>query len=282
MTYSLGFNDGYCGGILVSTTGKPEGPYTDTTTSKLVDNIDGSLFQDDDGTVYYIYDEGLIAPLKDDLSGFAGEFTPLLAADGLPVGFEGCYIFKHNGRYYLTAATYNQSYNEDGKLITTYDSMIAVSDSLYGPYSDTRLLLRDGGHNNLFCDANGNLYTTLFSPNGTMGFSCQPAILRLKEDERGILSVEVPVNESIEVEENGIFRYIFDATGLPSLSLSIQTRRPLDVYINGVYAFTARPSSIAMIYTVKGEALAALVSGWNRITFSDTRNADLQYSLIGQ
>lgn len=280
MTYSLGFNDGYCGGILVSTTGKPEGPYTDTTTSKLVDNIDGSLFQDDDGTVYYIYDEGLIAPLKDDLSGFAGEFTPLLAADGLPVGFEGCYIFKHDGRYYLTAATYNQSYNADGKLITTYDSMIAVSDSLYGPYSDTRLLLRDGGHNNLFCDKKGNLYTTLFSPNGAQGFSCQPAIVRLKEDERGILSVAVPKTETVEVAENGVFRYIYGEGDIPSLSVSIKTRRPLDVYINGVYAFTARPSSVAMTYTISGDALAALVSGLNRISFSDTRNADLAYDLV--
>ena len=189
MTYTMGFWDAMSCGILVSTTGRPEGPYTDTSDSRLVDNLDGSLFVEDDGTVYFIYKDGLIAPLNEDLSGFAGGFQQLLAADGLPVGFEGCSIFKHNGKYYLTAATYNQSYDENGNLVTTYDSMIAVSDTLMGPYSETRLLLRNGGHNNLFADKDGNVWNTLFAPTGTLGFSCQPAIVRLTEDERGILTV---------------------------------------------------------------------------------------------
>ncbi len=122
--------------------------------------------------------------------GFAGDFTSLYAADGLPVGFEGCSILKHNGKYYLTAATYNQSYDASGRLITTYDSMIAVSDNLMDPYSETRLLLRNGGHNNLFVDKDGTVWTTLFAPTGDLGFNCQPAIVPLTEDERGILSVE--------------------------------------------------------------------------------------------
>lgn len=195
MTYSMGFWDGFSGGVLVSTTGKPEGPYVDTSERRLVDNIDGSLFTDDDGTTYFIYKDGLIAPMKEDLSGFTGKFKPLYAADGLPVGFEGCSILKHNGKYYLTAATYNQSYDENGNLITTYDSMIAVSDSLYGPYSETRLLLRNGGHNNLFVDREGNVWTTLFAPSGNLGFNCKPAIVKLTEDERGILSVSAPDSE---------------------------------------------------------------------------------------
>ena len=189
MTYSLGFSSGFCGGILVSTTGRPEGPYTDTAHSKLVDNIDGSLFRDDDGTVYYIYKDGLIATMNEDLTGFTSEFKPLYGADGLPVGFEGCYILKRKGKYYLTAATYNQSYDPDGRIVTTYDSMIAVSDHVFGPYSDTRLLMRNGGHNNLFEDREGHVWTTLFAPSGDLGFHCMPAIQVLQEDERGILSI---------------------------------------------------------------------------------------------
>ena len=189
MTYSLGFSSGFCGGILVSTTGRPEGPYTDTAHSKLVDNIDGSLFRDDDGTVYYIYKDGLIATMNEELTGFTSEFKPLYGADGLPVGFEGCYILKRKGKYYLTAATYNQSYDPDGRIVTTYDSMIAVSDHVFGPYSDTRLLMRNGGHNNLFEDREGHVWTTLFAPSGDLGFHCMPAIQVLQEDERGILSV---------------------------------------------------------------------------------------------
>ena len=190
MTYTMGFWDAMSCGILVSTTGRPEGPYTDTSTERLVDSLDGSLFVEDDGTVYFIYKDGMIAPLNEDLSGFAGDFKPLYAADGLPVGFEGCSILKHNGKYYLTAATYNQSYDANGRIITTYDSMIAVSDNLMGPYSETRLLLRNGGHNNLFVDKEGKVWTTLFAPTGDLGFTCKPALVRLTEDERGILSVE--------------------------------------------------------------------------------------------
>ena len=189
MTYTMGFWDAMSCGILVSTTGRPEGPYTDTSANRLVDSLDGSLFVEDDGTAYFIYKDGLIAPLNEDLSGFAGDFTPLYAADGLPVGFEGCSILKHNRKYYLTAATYNQSYDPDGNIITTYDSMIAVSDNLMGPYSETRLLLRNGGHNNLFVDKEGRVWTTLFAPTGDLGFNCQPAIVPLTEDERGILTV---------------------------------------------------------------------------------------------
>lgn len=196
LTYSMGFNDGYCGGILISTSGKPEGPYTDTSTKKLVDNIDASLFTDDDGTTYLIYKDGLIAPLNEDLSAFTAPFKPIYAADGLPVGFEGCSIFKHNGKYYLTAATYNLAYDQYGNLLTTYDSMIAISDNLYGPYSETRLLLRNGGHNNLFVDKDGNVWTTLFAPTGRHGFYCKPAIVKLNEDERGILSVPAPDGEN--------------------------------------------------------------------------------------
>ena len=190
MTYTMGFWDAMSCGILVSTTGRPEGPYTDTADQRLVDNLDGSLFVEDDGTVYFIYKDGMIAPLNEDLSGFAGGFKSLYAADGLPVGFEGCSILKHNGKYYLTAATYNQSYDASGNLITTYDSMIAVSDNLMGPYSETRLLLRNGGHNNLFVDKHGKVWTTLFAPTGDLGFNCKPALVRLVEDERGILTVD--------------------------------------------------------------------------------------------
>jgi hypothetical protein len=70
--------------------------------------------------------------------------------------------------------------------------MIAVSDTVYGPYSETRLLMRNGGHNNLFVDKDGRVLTTLFAPTGTHGFNCQPAIQVLREDERGILSVAAP------------------------------------------------------------------------------------------
>jgi hypothetical protein len=60
-------------GILKSTTGKPEGPYVNALANdaKLEGDIDASLFEDDDGTVYLVYGGGLIARMKDDMSGLA-------------------------------------------------------------------------------------------------------------------------------------------------------------------------------------------------------------------
>ena len=63
------------------------------------------------------------------------------------------------------------------------------------------------------------------------------------------------------------------------MNVHITTRRPLEVYINGVYAFTAEPSLNPFWYAVTGKARAALVSGLNRISFSNTRRADLTYTL---
>ena len=110
--------------ILKSTTGKPEGPYIHATDPEkpLVGGvgptkdsflIDPTLFEDDDGKVYFTYGPAkIIARMKDDLSDFAEPPREVHLADrtedpstrrdvGNDIGFEGATLFKANGKYYL-------------------------------------------------------------------------------------------------------------------------------------------------------------------------------------
>ncbi len=210
IVYSMGFHDGYRGGILESTTGLVTGPYVDTSEHPPADNIDLSLFEDTDGSVYLLWKDGLIARLNEDMSALAESPRSLLAADGLPVGFEGTSIVRYRGLYYLSGATYNIEILPDGSASITYDSMVAVSDTLYGPYSTNRLLLRNGGHNNLFVDYDGHIWTTLFAPTGNVGFSCQPALVRLRADARGVLTPALTASGNVEVAENGTFEWLVE------------------------------------------------------------------------
>ena len=70
IAYSIPLGVG--GGLLKSTTGKPEGPYESVWKERpLVHAIDLALFEDDDGKVYLIWADGQIAQLNDDLTAFA-------------------------------------------------------------------------------------------------------------------------------------------------------------------------------------------------------------------
>lgn len=66
-------------GLLKSTTGKPEGPYVDL---GQITSQDGSpsMFEDQDGTVYWIWGSGNIAPMKADCTAIAGEPRLLISA----------------------------------------------------------------------------------------------------------------------------------------------------------------------------------------------------------
>ena len=66
--------------VLRSTTGKPEGPYVNIEGNKdkaLYPNIDGSLFEDTDGTVYFVGHNHYIAKMKPDMSDIAEDFVKM-------------------------------------------------------------------------------------------------------------------------------------------------------------------------------------------------------------
>ena len=118
--------------------------------------LDASLFEDDDGKVYFLYGGSTIARMKDDMSGLAENFRELHTETGGRIGFEGIYMFKANGRYYLSAT--------DATLPDeSYDCMVAMSDSVYGPFKKLQLGLKYGGHNMFFKDKEDRWFCTIFS-----------------------------------------------------------------------------------------------------------------------
>jgi xylan 1,4-beta-xylosidase len=174
LTYSM--NYGGCG-LLKSTTGKAEGPYKDVKTEGPLTNgrIDASLFQDDDGKVYFIYQNGLLAKMNDDMTGFAEEPRLLTPANNKQVGFEGAFLTKYKGKYILICAETN-----DNNGVRTYDCMSAVADNIYGPYGDRYLAIPHGGHNMIFKTNEGKWMSTFFGSDGTAIFSEKPAILPIE------------------------------------------------------------------------------------------------------
>lgn len=169
-------------GILKSISGKAEGPYVDVKPDgPLTGQIDASLFCNDDGKAYFLWQNGMIARLKDDMTGLAEEPRLLKPANAEQVGFEGAFIAKINGRYRLICADFNR--HENGP--NTYDCMAAESEKIYGPYGDRYLAIPHGGHNMLFKDQKGEWWSTFFGSDPTAPFRERPGILRIDFDAKG-------------------------------------------------------------------------------------------------
>lgn len=166
-------------GILKSASGRPEGPYVDIKADgPLTPEIDASLFEDTDGTVYFVYQNGKIARMKNDLSGLAEEPRLLVPSNATQVGFEAAAIFKIDGRYHLICADF---VGRPGM----YHCMSASADSIYGPFGPRYLAIPHGGHNILFQDKGGNLWSTFFGNDPGAPFRERPAILKIEVDGNG-------------------------------------------------------------------------------------------------
>lgn len=186
--------------ILKSATGKPEGPYVHATTVKdkpFVGGIDPTLFQDDDGKVYFTYSSGTrIALMKDDMSDIAepfhqivlsnpdhdpkhhGERCPGRGANDL--GTEGAVLFKANGKYYLGAAD-----NYEGR----YSSCVAVADNIYGPYRDRHETIPCGGGTGFFKDKQGNWWCSYFGNDSQSPWREKPGIVKVDFEANGKIVV---------------------------------------------------------------------------------------------
>jgi xylan 1,4-beta-xylosidase len=179
-TYWLTYCMNYGGtGLLKSTSGKAEGPYADVKPDgPLTGEIDASLFADDDGKVYFVYQDGKIARMKDDMTGLAETPRLLRPANADHVGFEGAFVFKANGRYYLSCAEFSNG---------CYDCMIASSDRLEGPYGERHLAIPHGGHNMFFADKRGQWWSTFFGSDAIAPFRERAGLLRVMIDAKGTI-----------------------------------------------------------------------------------------------
>jgi xylan 1,4-beta-xylosidase len=181
-TYWLTFCMNFGGtGLLKSTSGKAEGPYVDVhPQGPLTGEIDAALFADDDGKVYFVFQNGKIARLNDAMTELAEKPRLLAPWNAEQVGFEGAFLTKINGRYVLICAEFN-----DRLGTKTYDCMAATAKSVYGPYGPRYLAISHGGHNMLFKDKQGQWHSTFFGNDAKAPFRERPGILALEVDEEG-------------------------------------------------------------------------------------------------
>jgi beta-xylosidase len=167
--------------ILKSTSGKAEGPYISTLTpnKRLTGGIDASIFEDDDGKVYFTWGRGgMIGLLKDDLSGFDGE--PRRVELEKPqdnvwtrneVAQEGVFLFKREGRYYLTGAAYFKG---------RYSSVAAIADNVWGPYRSWHEAVPCAGGTCYFQDKTGIWWCTFFGNDEQSPWREKPGMVRVE------------------------------------------------------------------------------------------------------
>lgn len=204
LTFSLAWNypgrSGGRSGLLKSTSGRAEGPYVDVAGEPLVQAIDASLFQDDNGAVYWIYQNGMIARMSEEMTALAEEPRLLAPTDHEHVGFEGAFVTKIDGRYHLLAA---DLVAQDGTWMNyvggevevsgaDYSCFAAVADHLYGPYGPRYLAIPHAGHNMLFSDKQGRWWSTLFGNTGKPPFRERPGIVAIDVDAAGRIQAAAP------------------------------------------------------------------------------------------
>jgi beta-xylosidase len=155
-------------GLLKSTTGKPEGPYEPAFAgnSALVQGDDPTLFQDTDGTVYYVWMNGHIRQLNKEMNSFVTEDFVLKTVDNKTVGYEGVSMAKMGSWYVVAAAEWNGDMRYQG----SYDLMYAISKNILGPYTKRRFGIPHAGHSSFFQDRTGRWYATMFGNDRTAPF----------------------------------------------------------------------------------------------------------------
>jgi hypothetical protein len=140
-------------------------------------HIDGSFYSEG-GHAWLVLHNNLYAAFRDDMEDIVPT-TDLPAFQQQPYSpepyLEGVYVFRHRSRYYLVQAAWdrvsvdaygNVRHGYDtaatGRVQYQYDAVAAVSDHFEGPYSRRWTLGVGTGHNNIFADHNGDLWSTFF------------------------------------------------------------------------------------------------------------------------
>jgi len=162
---------------------KPGGPFTDLHAPWFdlgYSAIDADIFVDDDGTPYVYFSKNgaqdtittgelYAAKLKRDLSGLDGEpvFVSGAAQDWEKVRWnknrcnEGAFVFKHDGRYYMTYSANDTGYEYYGIGISTAEHPLGP----WTKYASNPLMTTDlkqgissPGHNSIVKAPDGSLY----------------------------------------------------------------------------------------------------------------------------
>ena len=184
-------NDTRCTYLFTATS--PDGPWEKHT----IDGFyhDSSLFFDDDGKVYIIYGNKTLRITELDTDIKAPKFGGLnrvIAEDEnrIYLGFEGCHMYKYNGKYYLFSCHW-LSYGTQRK-----SQVCFVADSLESEFKYKTIIDDDMGFHNMgvaqggMVDTpDGDWYAFMFQDRGAVGRV--PIIMPMRMDD------DFPVIESV-------------------------------------------------------------------------------------
>ncbi len=144
-----------------------EGPYSFPLGDNAAGRHDPSLFRDDDGTVYLLYQNTLIVPLTNDLSDLAAKPVRIDPAGSRPglqgkpisrIGHEGATMRKIGDKYVHFGTAWSTDQGRKG----SYNLYYCVADKVTGPYGPRRFAGRFLGHGTPFHDKQGQWWCTAF------------------------------------------------------------------------------------------------------------------------
>lgn len=143
--------------LVLSAGSELAGPYTFPMGAAMKGRHDPSVYRDDDGTVYLLWGNTSIAPLKPDYSGFAAEPMRIDPSDRR-IGHEGATIRKIGDKY----VHFGTAWSTDQMRKGTYNLYYCTADKITGPYGPRRFAGRFLGHGTPFQDREGRWWCTAF------------------------------------------------------------------------------------------------------------------------
>lgn len=163
--------------LLESTTGAAIGPYRVTTDTPLMHYIDPCLFEDDDGSLIVVWQDGNLARLNNRLDGLLEVDRPWQSHFDIEPVKEGACLFKHEGRYHLgfSISAHRQPEGHyslrhaghgDRRIPCGYQFVVASAESIHGPYGKRYSALVNGGHGCPFQVRGGEWWACVFHPPG--------------------------------------------------------------------------------------------------------------------
>ena len=180
-------------GLLQSQSGKPEGPYRPVNPTAAITSWGGSpsLFEDDDGSVYWLWsrENVFIAKMNDELSALAeaprliatkeasswGSSVPQTPFVTSPAGNRGPFMYKVNGAYHLAVAEINL------KHAATVSSVVVSRSNgdIYGPYEARVGMIPHSGQTSVFAGNDGQFYATYCGQDNFSAFRDRVGIVPL-------------------------------------------------------------------------------------------------------
>jgi arylsulfatase len=128
---------------------------------------DPSLFTDDDGSRYLLWQNTLIAPINRELTDYMAEPVRIDPSGTRPgpdgelisrIGHEGATMIKVGGKYVHLGTAWSTDQGRKG----SYNLYYSVADKITGPYGPRKFVGRFLGHGTPFKDKDGKWWCTAF------------------------------------------------------------------------------------------------------------------------